>query len=151
MSPSGITRPFEIDDFAQENRVVSAFVFETRRTPEARGTAFEAGRAFGPVAAIETAELVRAPAGEAVGEFLLVGGQDMYGPGPGGAEHRQVAAAEREAPQDHRRVERDGIEAVGGQPGRLALGIIGGHDGDAGHEGAERIAEGGLIDHGWSE
>jgi len=75
-----------------------------------------------------------------------------HGEGPEGAprlaEHRQVATAERQAPEHHRRIERNRIEAVRGQPGGLSGRIICGDNGHAGHESAERVAKGGLIDHG---
>ena len=140
-------RAIEIDHFAEEDGMVAALVFEPRAATEARGAAFDQRRAFGAVGNRETTELVLSAACEPVRHVLLVRREDMHRPAFRIAKRGQAVAVEREAPQYHRRIEGDRIEAVGGQAHGFARRIARGDDRNPGHETAERVAECGLVQH----
>jgi len=93
----------------------------------------------------ETGKAVDGPGGEAVGDFLLVGGQDVDGVVAGTVEGGQVVRAVVEAPEDQGRVERDGREGIDGESDGLAIRVDGSDDGDTGGEAAKRVAQGAGI------
>ena len=89
----------------------------------------------------QAGKAVGRPGGEAVGEFLLVGGQDVDGVVTGLAEGGKVVRVVVEAPEHQGRIERDGRKGIDGEPDRLAVGVDGRDDGDAGGEASERVAQ----------
>ena len=126
---------------ADEDHVVAAVV-------AIRRAAFESRRATGEqrhvtVAAFDgkAGEAVDAALGELVRDMLLVRRQDMNRKVLGGHKRRSVRRLAVEAPQHHRRIERDRVEAVGRQADVLALHATRGDHRDAGGERAQGLAE----------
>ncbi len=62
-----------------------------------------------------------------------------------GEERGQAPSAPGETPEHHGRLERDGVEAVGGEAHVPAFGVTGGHDRDAGGESAECAAKAARV------
>ena len=137
----------EIDYLAQENRVIPALVFEAGTAAEACRISCDQRRAFRAIGHGQAGELVPPAARKPVGHVLLIAGQHVDGPGGRVAKGGEAGAAQRKAPQNHRRIERDGIEAVRRQAHRIAVAIARGDDRYPRHKTAEGIAEGGLVDH----
>ena len=86
-------------------------------------------------------------AGKLVGQRDLADGQHVDGEVRGLRKDRVAARALVDAPEDERRIERHGIEAVGGDPDLPAIGT-GRHDRDAGGEVAQRPTEFPGVNHG---
>ena len=84
-------------------------------------------------------------AGELVGQVDLVGCQDVDGKMRGLGKDRIAARPLDDAPEDQRRIQRYGIEAVGGHA-HLPPACTGGHDGDTGGKVAQCPPEGARID-----
>ena len=86
-------------------------------------------------------------AGELVGQGDLANRQHVDGEVRGLRKDRVAARTLVDAPEDERRIERHGIEAVGGDPDLPAIGT-GRHDRDAGGEVAQRPTEFPGVNHG---
>ena len=145
-SPAGV----EFDYFADEDHVVAAVVlvsgaaFEACRGPVEQRSAARAARQ------LEPGEFVFAGLGEAVRQRFLVGSEDVHRKMACRAERGQAGRLARQAPQHHRRVERDRVEAVGGNPDVVARAAAGGDDRYPGGEraqGGTEVGAGGFGAH----
>lgn len=133
----------ERGDLSDDDDMVAALVAEARAAFEAGGAAFQqrhAGARCGHD--LQAGELVFARAGEHVREAVLLSRKHMHRPVLGVHEHRQATRGLGQAPKHHRRIERDGVEAVRGEAHRGPVARARGDDRDAGGEGSERGAEG---------
>ncbi len=132
-------------DAADENGVVAGdmhgFVghFECRATAREDRGAAQAGLPG------EADEAVGRPGSEAVGDVLLIAGQDVDAVVAGLAEGFEVVRAVVEAPENKRRVERDGREGIDGQADRMTVRVDGSDHADAGGESSQGIAQGAAI------
>ena len=127
---------------ANEDDVIAAVVAEGGAALEARGALLEQRRLADAVVELEAGKFVLTLAGEAARQVFLVDRQYVHVPVLGAGKGRQAACILGQAPQHHGRIERDRIEAVGGDADHFAIRSAGGDDGDASRESAKCSAEG---------
>jgi hypothetical protein len=85
-------------------------------------------------------EFVGAALRKANGEIYLFLREYVHGEVTGGCEMRQAQRGLPEAPKHHRRIQGDGVEAIGGQANVIA--VVGSRDdGDACREGTKSASE----------
>ncbi len=116
------------------------------RALEAREAAREEGRAAQARLPLDVGKLVRRGPREALGERPLRRAQHMHGEVRRRVEGRPRPRLLADAPQQQRRVERDGGEGVRRHPLRLATGAARGHDRHAGREAPEGGAQHARLD-----
>ena len=95
---------------------------------------------------VQTSKAVRRPSGEAVGKVFLISGQDVDDVVAGAAEGAEVDRAVVEAPEHQRGIERYRRKRVNGQAYGPAIGVDRRHDGNAGGEAPEGVAQGTVVD-----
>ena len=93
----------------------------------------------------QAGEAVGRPGGEAVGKFLLVGGEDGDGVVAGAAEGFEIVRVVIQAPEHERRRQRNSRERIDGQADGVPIGINGGDDGNAGRETSQCVAQGSAV------
>jgi endonuclease III len=131
----------EAFDTADEDGVVATGVGSFVGHFEGGAAAGEDRGAAGAGLPGEAGKAVGRPGGEAVGEVFLLGRQDVDGVVAGFLEGRQVVRTVVQAPEDQRRVERDGREGIDGQADGVPVRIDGRDDGDTGGEAAKGVAQ----------
>ncbi|CAI07641.1 hypothetical protein ebA2697 [Aromatoleum aromaticum EbN1] len=108
---------------------------------EARAAAAQQRHAVQALVDVQAGELFIGARREELRQVLLVFRQHVDRVVFAGFEHRQALEVARQAPDDQRRVERNGVERIDRQPDRLAVRRPGRDHRDAGGEHAERVAE----------
>ena len=126
---------------ADEDDVVALLVAAAVEAFESGRRAGQQRRAARTLGEGHAGPAVRAARGEALGQRLLVGRQDVDGVVRAGTEGRQRAGRARQAPEHQRRIERNRIERIGGQAHTLAFGRAGRDDGDTRGKHAQAGAE----------
>ena len=102
---------------------------------------FEAGaaggkerRAAGTGLPGQAGEAVDGPGGKAVGEILLVSGEDVDRVVAGFAEGFEIVRAVVQTPEDQGRLQRNGGEGIDGESDGMPVRVDGRHDGNPGGE-----------------
>lgn len=130
-----------MDYFAEENHVIAALKFSNDAADKVSGSAFQQRAAFDRVAAVKFGEAILDLLGKSARKRVLIGTEDvdrkMACFGEIGEFGRQLS----EAPEDERRIQRDGCERIDGEPDAAAALIAPGDDRDSGGELAESGAE----------
>eukprot|EP00825_Cyclidium_porcatum_P008011 TRINITY_DN1400_c0_g1_i16.p4 TRINITY_DN1400_c0_g1~~TRINITY_DN1400_c0_g1_i16.p4 ORF type:complete len:144 (+),score=16.48 TRINITY_DN1400_c0_g1_i16:122-553(+) len=85
------------------------------------------------------------PSGEAIGNILLLGRQDIDGVVAGLAKRFEVMRIVVQTPKDQGRVERNRREGIDGQADRMTIRVDSRDDGNAGGEASEGIAQGAAV------
>ena len=119
-------------NFTDKNHVIALGVLtavKAFKAGSAAGQQWCTGHAVGKSNAIPA---VVPLAGKTLGQALLVSGQDVDGIVRARTEGSHGAGRLRQAPQHQRRIQRDGIERIGGQSNEFAGSGARGHDGHAG-------------------
>ena len=140
-----VRRFAEAFDAADENGVIASRVFGDLGHFEARAAARKDRGAADAGVPRQAGKAVGRPGGEAIRQILLIGGQHIDGVVAGLAEGGQVVRLVVEAPEDERRLERDGGEGIDGQADGVAVRVDGRDDGDAGGIAAEGVAQGAAV------
>lgn len=130
----------ELLDLAYENDVITALVSKHLPALKACRAAIEQRQSGAAPRKIQIFELVPAARRKAGRKRFLVFSQDMHGKMACLIEQGKAERRFTQAPQNHWRVERNGIEAVGGNPGEFAV-VLRRDDGDARGEGSKGRAE----------
>ncbi|MNZ83416.1 hypothetical protein D3C78_1021430 [compost metagenome] len=125
----GMAAVVEGEHLADEDHMVAALVLERRAALEARGAAGQQRGGADAVVQLDAGELVAALGGKTPGQRFLFGGQHVHVPVLLATEGRQAAGVLGQAPQHQRRIQRHGVETVGGDADRLAVGAAGSDDG----------------------
>src|SRR5689334_13041736 len=114
--------------------------------------AFEVGQGIGknrtarfPYLERHRFPLVRQGPGKGGGDLFLILAQYIDGEDAGGFKRLKAVSAPVQAEQDQRWIEGDGIEGVGGEPKRFAIGTERCDDRDAGGKTAEGAAEAASV------
>ena len=108
--------------FTDKDDVVSPFVEERGATLQARRTPGQQWDFACPLFEGEPGEFVCSARSEAVSELFLVRGENMDCPVLSRLESTATACRLGQTPQNHRWIERNGVEAVGGEANRGAIG-----------------------------
>ena len=129
------------EHFTDENDMVAAFILVHGAALKARAAAGNQRRGRLAQFERERLELVFAGARKTVRQCFLLRGEDVDIPEAAVAEGCTAMCCFCNAPQDHRRIERDGIEAVDRDANGRAVGSARGNDGHAGGKFAKCLAE----------
>ncbi|MCY1435715.1 hypothetical protein D9M71_518190 [compost metagenome] len=128
-------------DFPHKNNVVAALVAVAGAALEACGTITQQRNVTGPPLERKPLELIDASLGKTVGHRLLIGCQHVHGEILTFHECRQAPGGLGQAPEHHGRLQGHRIETTGCQSHVPTFGVPGGDNGNAGGEGAQRVAE----------
>ncbi len=119
---------------ADENKVVSAWVNGFVAALEPGGTALEERGTGKPAACIDALKAIRQARSKAIGDGLLVGGENVDRIVAGLTEHFNAGRCYGQTPQDERWVEGDRIEGTDGHAATASVGI---ERGEYGHSGGK--------------
>ena len=89
----------------------------------------------------ETDKTIDRPGGEAVGNILLIDGQNIDRVMAGPTKSLKIVRGVIQAPEHKSRRQGNGREGINGQPDRVPIRIDGRDDGDAGGKASERITQ----------
>jgi len=138
-------RRAEFFDPADENGVIAAHQLRLVDHFETGAAPGKDRRPAGTGLPLEPDKTIYRPGGEAIGNVLLVLGQNVDGVVTGVAESFQVVRTVIEAPQHQGGLQRNGREGIDGQPDGVAIRVDGGNHGDTGGEAPEGVAQGAGI------
>ncbi len=135
------------NDLANEQHVIAGRMQSVMPALQPCGTTLDQGRVRGPESKRHAREAIGVRTRESPCQSDLAVGQDVDGVLLNAFEDRQTARAPGKAPDDKRRLQRHGIERIGGEPDKTVR-CRRGDDGDARRELRQSVAKMSLCGRG---